>query len=31
VDTHRANILKKLGITSNAELYQIAHRCGLVG
>jgi DNA-binding NarL/FixJ family response regulator len=30
VDTHRANILKKLGISSNAELYQMAARFGLV-
>jgi DNA-binding NarL/FixJ family response regulator len=30
VDSHRANILRKLGVTSNAELVQIAIRCGLV-
>jgi len=30
IDSHRANIMKKLGITSNAELVQIAIKHGLV-
>ncbi len=30
VDTHRTNIMKKLGIKSNAELVQVAIRSGLV-
>ncbi|MCB0345861.1 MAG: response regulator transcription factor [Bdellovibrionales bacterium] len=30
VDSHRANIMKKLGVTSNAELVQIALRNGLI-
>lgn len=30
VDSHRANILRKLGINSNAELVQVAMRSGLV-
>jgi len=30
VDSHRANILKKLGVNSNAELTQVAIRYGVV-
>jgi len=30
IDSHRSNILKKLGVTSNAELVQIAYRYGLI-
>ena len=30
IDSHRANILKKLGISSNAELSQIALKYGLI-
>lgn len=30
VDSHRANIMKKLGVTSNAELVQLALRTGLI-
>lgn len=30
IDSHRANILKKLGISSNAELAQVALKYGLV-
>ena len=30
VDSHRSKIMKKLGLTSNAELAQLALRCGLV-
>lgn len=30
VDSHRANILKKLGVNSNAELVQLAVRHGMV-
>ena len=30
VDSHRANILKKLGISSNAELTSLFAKCGLV-
>ncbi|MCB0323371.1 MAG: response regulator transcription factor [Bdellovibrionales bacterium] len=30
IDSHRSNIMKKLGITSNAELVQMAIRYGLV-
>ena len=30
VDSHRANILKKLGVTSNAELVQLAFKAGLL-
>ncbi len=29
VDTHRANIMKKLGVSSNVELARVAVRCGL--
>ena len=30
IDSHRANIMKKLGISSNAELVQIAIKSGLI-
>lgn len=30
IDSHRANIMKKLGVTSNAELAQIAVKYGLI-
>ena len=30
IDSHRANIMKKLGVTSNAELVQLALKHGLV-
>ena len=30
VDTHRSNILKKLGVKTNAELVKIAITCGLI-
>lgn len=30
IDSHRANIMRKLGITSNAELVQLAIKTGLV-
>jgi len=31
VDSHRANILKKLGVSSNAELTQVAMKYGIIG
>jgi DNA-binding NarL/FixJ family response regulator len=31
VDSHRANILKKLGVNSNAELTQMALKYGIIG
>lgn len=31
VDSHRANILKKLGVNSNAELTQMAIKYGIIG
>lgn len=30
IDSHRSNIMRKLGINSNAELVQLAIRCGLI-
>ncbi len=30
VDSHRSNIMKKLSVSSNAELVQVALKCGLI-